>query len=76
MDKDAKVTITTKSGRTYKQRAWDMGHKPGFEFWRDLKSFIKGLIGKKELRERNNDPTRYRPESRNTNRGHSLEKKE
>ena len=74
--KDAKVKVVTKSGRTYNQRAWDMGHKPGKEWKKELNAFEKGKLTKEQLKARYNDPSRYRPETRKTNRGGSLEKKD
>ena len=53
---------------------WDMGHKPGFEFWRSVIRFMKNLMTKKELRDEYNDPNRYRPELPKSNR--SKNKKE
>lgn len=56
-------------------KQWEMGHKPGKEFWRDWKEFTDGKISWKELTERYNDPTRYRPELPETNRSHKFEDK-
>ncbi len=73
---DDLIDVTTKSGREYQQRAWDMGHTPGNEYWRDYERYEKGEISWDELKELYNDASRYRPETRATNRSHKLEQKD
>ncbi len=52
---------------------WDMGNKPGYEFRKHKVDAAKRGIGRKEFLNEHNNPSNYRPETRNTNRSHKLE---
>lgn len=58
-----------------KDEPWDMGHKPGYEFRKHLKSAMERGISRKEfLDEHNNpDPDHYYPELPSSNRSHKGE---
>ena len=54
---------------------WDMGHKPGHEFWKHQKDAAKREIGRSEFLDEYNTSENYRPEISHTNRSHKLEDK-
>lgn len=56
-----------------KTEAWDMGHKPGYEFKRLVEYCRANNLSRKEFRDLYNDPKHYRPEKPSTNRSHRLE---
>ncbi|MBK7337004.1 MAG: hypothetical protein IPJ00_12915 [Saprospirales bacterium] len=47
---------------------WDMGHKEGKEWWRQIADFFAGRKSKKQLRDEYNDPSNYHPELPKSNR--------
>ena len=49
---------------------WDMGHKPGYEFWKHQKSAKERGISRKQFLDEHNNPEHYRPELPSSNRGH------
>jgi hypothetical protein len=53
-----------------------MGHKPGYEYFRDWALFKDGSLNWDQMKERYNLPDRYRPELPSTNQGHKFEKKD
>lgn len=52
---------------------WDMGHKPGNEYWRLHEDYMDGKISKEEFLEKYRDPDNYQPESPSANRSHRWE---
>ena len=54
---------------------WDMGHRPGEEYWRLKEKYDSGIIDKKEFLRQYNDPGRYRPEDPSANRSRRYEDK-
>lgn len=59
-----------------KDEPWDMGHRPGMEYWKERDNAInkwldnRGYTTRKEFLDKLNDPKRYRPELPSSNRGH------
>ena len=53
--------------------AWDMGHKPGYEFWKHMQSAADRGISRKQFLDEYNNPEHYRPELPSSNRKHTLE---
>lgn len=54
---------------------YDLGHKPGNEFWREkAKAQSEGLT-QKQFNDRMNNPDYYQIESPSSNRSHKYEKK-
>ncbi|WP_207306623.1 HNH/ENDO VII family nuclease [Xanthomonas oryzae] len=55
---------------------WDMGHRPGMEYWKERDSAInrwldnRDVMTRKQFLDRMNDPSRYRPELPSSNRSH------
>lgn len=55
---------------------WDMGHRPGMEYWKERDNAInkwlydREFMTRKEFLDRMNDPDRYRPELPESNRSH------
>jgi len=47
---------------------WDMGHKEGREWWRQVRDFLSGKKTRKQLRDEYNDPSNYHPELPSSNR--------
>lgn len=63
-----------KTGRFMsKDKAWDMGHKPGYEFRKHQASAEKRDISRKEFLDEHNNPEHYRPELPGSNRSHASE---
>jgi hypothetical protein len=56
-----------------KDQAWDMGHKPGFEFRNHAKSAQERGISRGEFLDEHNNPSHYRPELPSSNRSHAGE---
>lgn len=62
-----------------KSQPWDMGHRPGMEYWKERNNAINKWLDdgvyttRKEFLDKMNDPSRYRPELPLSNRGHRLE---
>jgi hypothetical protein len=52
---------------------WDMGHKPGNEYWRLHEDYMDGKISKEEFLQKYRDPDNYQPESPSANRSHRWE---
>jgi predicted ribonuclease toxin of YeeF-YezG toxin-antitoxin module len=53
-----------------KDEAWDMGHKPGYEFRKHQQSAAERGISRKQFLDEYNNPAHYRPELPPSNRGH------
>jgi predicted ribonuclease toxin of YeeF-YezG toxin-antitoxin module len=53
-----------------KNKPWDMGHKPGYEFRKHRESARTRGIARKEFLDEHNDPTHYRPELPESNHSH------
>lgn len=49
---------------------WDMGHKPGREFWKYQQDAANRKLSRKEFLDGYNDVNNYRPELPSSNRGH------
>lgn len=47
---------------------WDMGHKPGKEWWHQVLDFLSGKKNRKQLRDELNDPQNFQPELPSSNR--------
>ena len=65
------------SGATMnKNDPWDMGHRPGMEYWKERDNAINNWLDNREYTSRKefldimNDPARYRPELPSSNRSH------
>ncbi len=56
-----------------KDKAWDMGHKPGYEFRKHQQSARKRGIDRQQFLDEYNDPSHYRPELPSSNRSHKGE---
>jgi predicted ribonuclease toxin of YeeF-YezG toxin-antitoxin module len=56
-----------------KDKPWDMGHKPDYEFRKHQQSAAKREIDRKQFLDEHNDPSHYRPELPDSNRGHAGE---
>jgi predicted ribonuclease toxin of YeeF-YezG toxin-antitoxin module len=54
-------------------KAWDAGHKPGYEFSKHKQSAFDRALSEKEFKAEHNNPSHYRPELPNSNRSHKLE---
>ncbi|WP_328590146.1 HNH/ENDO VII family nuclease, partial [Pseudomonas savastanoi] len=52
---------------------WDMGHKPGFEYWKHVRSAEARGISRKEFLDEYNKVEHYRPELPSSNRSHKGE---
>lgn len=55
------------------EEPWDMGHKPGFEHWKHVRSAEARGISRKQFLDEYNDVKHYRPELPSSNRGHKGE---
>ena len=53
-----------------KAEAWDMGHKPGYEFRKHAESAQERNISRKDFLNEHNNPEHYRPELPSSNRNH------
>lgn len=49
-------------------KAWDMGHKPGHEFWKHQESARDRQISRAKFLDEHNNSERYRPEDPSSNR--------
>lgn len=56
-----------------KNEAWDMGHKPGYEFRKSQQSAQERGISRKKFLDEYNTPDNYRPELPSSNRSHKGE---
>lgn len=54
---------------------WDMGHLPGYEFWKHQQSAAERGISRKQFWDEYNNPEHYRPELPSSNRGYIGEMK-
>jgi len=58
---------------------WDMGHRPGMEYWKERNMAIQKWLQsrivttRKAFLDKMNDPNRYRPELPSSNRSHKAE---
>ncbi|OUM05743.1 type IV secretion protein Rhs [Pseudomonas syringae] len=52
---------------------WDMGHKPGFEHWKHVRSAEARGISRKQFLDEYNEVEHYRPELPSSNRSHKGE---
>lgn len=58
------------------QAPWDMGHRPGMEYWKERDNAINNWLDNRtyaprtDFLDRMNDPARYRPELPASNRSH------
>jgi Domain of unknown function (DUF4157)/HNH/ENDO VII superfamily nuclease with conserved GHE residues len=52
---------------------WEMGHKPGYEFWKHQQSAAERGISRDQFNDEYNDSKIYRPETPETNASHKLE---
>ncbi|HEV3190068.1 MAG TPA: HNH/ENDO VII family nuclease, partial [Polyangiaceae bacterium] len=60
-----------KTGRFMsKEKPWDMGHKPGYEFRKHKASAAERSIDRNQFLNEHNDPSHYRPELPESNRSH------
>jgi hypothetical protein len=59
-----------------KDEPWDMGHRPGMEYWKERDNAIikwldtRDYTTRKEFLDKMNDPDRYQPELPSSNRSH------
>lgn len=58
-----------------KDKPWDMGHKPGYEFAKHKESAEKRGISREQFIKEYNNPDHYRPELPSSNRSHRGENK-
>ncbi|WP_283949355.1 MULTISPECIES: SpvB/TcaC N-terminal domain-containing protein [Sulfurimonadaceae] len=58
-----------------KEKSWDMGHKPGYEFRKHQKSAEERGISREKFLDEHNNPEHYRPELPQSNRSHAGEDK-
>jgi predicted ribonuclease toxin of YeeF-YezG toxin-antitoxin module len=54
-------------------KAWDAGHKPGYEHSKHVKSAVDRALSEEEFRKEYSNPAHYRPELPSSNRSHKLE---
>ncbi|MBK7144285.1 MAG: HNH/ENDO VII family nuclease [Xanthomonadales bacterium] len=58
---------------------WDMGHRPGMEYWKERANAVlrwmnsREAMTRREFLDRMNDPSRYQPELPASNRSHRAE---
>lgn len=63
-----------KTGQFMSQnKRWDMGHKPGYEFWKHQQSAQNRGINRADFLNEHNNPQHYRPELPASNQSHSVE---
>ena len=58
-----------------KEKPWDMGHRPGYEFAKHQESAKERGISRKEFLDEHNNPDHFRPELPSSNRSHKGEDK-
>jgi len=73
--KDGKVRDPVTKKVMKKDEPWDMGHKPGYEHRKHVKSAAERDIDRKQFLDEYNEPSHYRPELPRSNRGHQGELK-
>lgn len=73
--KDGKVRDPVTKKTMKKDEPWDMGHKPGYEHRKHVKSAAERDIDRKQFLDEYNDPSHYRPELPRSNRSHQGELK-
>jgi predicted ribonuclease toxin of YeeF-YezG toxin-antitoxin module len=71
--KDGKVRDPLTGKVMKKSDAWDMGHKPGYEFRKHKVSAAKRKITRKKFLDEHNDSSHYQPELPSSNRSHAGE---
>lgn len=73
------VTDPLKGIPMKKAEPWDMGHRPGMEYWKERDNAINNWLNnynfttRKQFLDKMNDPSRYRPELPESNRSHRAE---
>jgi len=72
-DEEGKVKDPLTNSPMKKDDAWDMGHKPGYEFRKHQASARRRNISRKEFLDEHNDPSHYQPELPSSNQGHAGE---
>ena len=73
--KDGKVRDPVSKKVMKKDEPWDMGHKPGYEHRKHVKSATERNIDRKQFLDEYNEPSHYRPELPRSNRSHQGELK-
>lgn len=73
--KDGVVRDPVSGKKMKKDEPWDMGHKPGYEHRKHVRSAKERDIDRKQFLDEYNDPSHYRPELPKSNRGHQGELK-
>jgi len=73
--KDGVVRDPVTRKKMNKDDPWDMGHKPGYEHRKHVRSAQERNIDRKQFLDEYNDPSHYRPELPKSNRGHQGELK-
>jgi len=58
-----------------KNKPWDMGHKPGYEFYKHKQSAMERGISRQQFRKEYYNPNHFRPELPSSNRSHKGENK-
>jgi predicted ribonuclease toxin of YeeF-YezG toxin-antitoxin module len=72
-DADGKVFDPQTSKEMNQTDAWDMGHKPGYEFRKHQESSRQRGITRKEFLNEHNNSDHYQPELPSSNRNHASE---
>ncbi|PCE23749.1 hypothetical protein BWP39_29150 [Paraburkholderia acidicola] len=80
VDEDTGLVSDPLTGSTMNSgERWDMGHRPGMEYWKERDNAINNWLNngehmtRKEFLDIMNDPSRYRPELPSSNRSHQAE---
>ncbi len=74
-DKHGRVRDPVSGRYMSKNKQWDMGHKPGYEFKKHQESAARRGISRTEFLNEYNDPNKFRPELPSSNRSHKGEDK-
>ena len=56
-----------------KNKPWDMGHKPGYEWWKFKQYAQENNLSRQDVLDWNNNPDHFRPELPSSNRCHAAE---
>ena len=56
-----------------KNKPWDMGHKPGYEWWKFKQYAQENNLSRQDVLDWNNNPDHFRPELPSSNRCHAGE---
>ena len=67
---DGQVRDPTTNQAMSKDKPWDMGHRPGYEFRKHQKSAEERGIDRKQFLDEHNAPSHYRPELPEVNSSH------